>query len=53
MIVHASDWIDLQAGFIRVDRERAEQILAGWARVDELTRHELVLVLNRYDAPCA
>jgi hypothetical protein len=49
MIIRAADWIDLQAGFLRVDRTRAEQILTGWSRVDELTPHELVLVLNRYD----
>jgi hypothetical protein len=53
MIIHAVDWIDLQAGFIRVNRDRAEQILTSWARVDELTEHERVLVLNRYDPPSA
>jgi hypothetical protein len=43
-------WIDLQAGFIRVDRAKAEQILARWTLADDLTGHERVLVLNRYDA---
>jgi hypothetical protein len=49
MIALACDWIDLQAGFIRVDRAKAERILAGWSRVNDLTRHEWVLILNRYD----
>ena len=53
MIVGACDFIDLQAGFVRVGRARAERILKGWSRANDLTSLERVLVLNRYDPPSA
>jgi hypothetical protein len=40
--------------FIRVQwAGPADQILAGSSRADDLTYHDQVLVLDRYDAPCA
>jgi hypothetical protein len=49
LIIHGVDYVDLQACFVRVDRGRAEEILAGWARADELTAHERAEILARFD----
>jgi hypothetical protein len=51
LIVRASDFIDLQAGFRRVDRPAAEEILDQWHLVGDLTRFERVEILIRYDSP--
>jgi hypothetical protein len=53
MIVEACDFIDLQAGIVRVGRARAERILKNWSRANDLTSLERVLVLHRFDPPSA
>jgi hypothetical protein len=50
MIIRGCDFIDLRAGFVRVDRRRAEEILDGWHLVEGLAHLERVEILNRYDS---
>jgi hypothetical protein len=49
LIIRGCDFIDLQAGFVRVDRTNAEAILSTWRLFGDLTAHEIAMILARYD----
>jgi hypothetical protein len=49
LVARGCDYIDLRSNFIRVTRQKAEEILSTWVRANDLTGLERRLILNRYD----